>query len=85
MIPISMFAVTADESYEGIEKTLDEKLISPLNRIDGIGSINIFGAPIREISIDINPVEMEAHSSGERAGIKVLMEAAVPFSISFPR
>ncbi len=62
MMPVMMFAVTADESYEGIDKTLDEKLISPLNRIDGIGSVSIFGAPQREISIDINPAEMEAHN-----------------------
>ncbi len=62
MIPIQMFAITANESYEGIEKTLEEKVISPLNRIDGIGSISLMGTPIRQISVDINPRKLEAYN-----------------------
>ncbi|MBN2166974.1 MAG: efflux RND transporter permease subunit [Marinilabiliaceae bacterium] len=62
MIPILMFAVTAEESYEGIEKILDEKIINPLNRIDGIGSISLMGTPIREVSVDINPRKLEAYN-----------------------
>ena len=62
MMPIMMFTITADESYEGINKTLDEKLVSPMNRIDGIGAINIVGSPIREISIDVDPRKMEAYN-----------------------
>ncbi|MBN1119351.1 MAG: efflux RND transporter permease subunit [Bacteroidales bacterium] len=62
MIPILMFAITAEESYEGIEKTLDEKLINPLNRIDGVGSISLIGTPIREVGIKINPRKLEAYN-----------------------
>lgn len=62
MIPILMFAVTADDSYEGIEKILENRLINPLNRVDGIGSVSIMGSPIREISIDINPRKLEAYN-----------------------
>lgn len=62
MMPIMMFAVTADESYEGIEKMLEEKLVNPLNRINGIGSINLMGSPIRQVMIDINPRKLEAYN-----------------------
>ncbi len=62
MIPIVMFAVTADESYEGIDKMLEEKIINPLNRVDGIGSISIIGSPIREIAVDIDPLKLEAYN-----------------------
>ena len=62
MIPILISAVTADQSYEGIIKTLDEKIINPLNRIDGIGSISLMGAPVREISVEINPRKLEAYN-----------------------
>ncbi|MFO8055534.1 MAG: efflux RND transporter permease subunit [Bacteroidales bacterium] len=62
MMPIQMFAITADENYEGLEKLLEEKLINPLNRISGIGSINIVGAPKREIAIEIDPRRMEAYN-----------------------
>ncbi|MCF8332165.1 MAG: efflux RND transporter permease subunit [Bacteroidales bacterium] len=62
MMPIQMFAITADESYEGLEKMLEEKLINPLNRIEGIGSISIVGAPSREVAIEINPRRLEAYN-----------------------
>lgn len=62
MMPIMMLAINADESYDGIEKILDEKLVNPLNRIDGIGSISLIGSPIRQVSIDINPRKLEAYN-----------------------
>ena len=62
MMPIQMFAVTADENYEGLEKLLEEKVINPLNRINGIGSISVIGAPTREVAIEINPRRLEAYN-----------------------
>ncbi|HPS27859.1 MAG TPA: efflux RND transporter permease subunit, partial [Bacteroidales bacterium] len=62
MMPIMFFAITADESYEGIEEELKEKLVNPLNRIDGIGSISLIGAPIREVSVNVDPRKMEAYN-----------------------
>jgi len=62
MLPIMFFAITADESYEGIEEELKEKLVNPLNRIDGIGSISLIGAPIREVSVNVDPRKMEAYN-----------------------
>ncbi len=61
MMPILMFAVTADESYEGIEKILEEKIINPLNRVDDIASISMMGAPVREITVEIDPRRLEAY------------------------
>jgi HAE1 family hydrophobic/amphiphilic exporter-1 len=62
MFPIQMFAITADESYEGLEKILEEKLINPLNRVEGIGSIRIIGAPKREVAIELDPYRLEAYN-----------------------
>ena len=62
MFPIQMFAITADESYEGLEKILEEKLINPLNRVDGIGSIRVIGAPRREVAIELDPHRLEAYN-----------------------
>jgi HAE1 family hydrophobic/amphiphilic exporter-1 len=62
MFPIQMFAITADESYEGLEKILEEKLINPLNRVDGIGSIQVIGAPQREVAIELDPHRLEAYN-----------------------
>ncbi len=62
MIPILMYSVTADENYQGLEKLLDEKVINPLNRIEGIGSISLMGTPIRQVMININPRLLEAYN-----------------------
>jgi HAE1 family hydrophobic/amphiphilic exporter-1 len=48
MMPIVFYAVTANESYPGLDKILEEKIINPLNRIDGVGSVSMIGAPKRE-------------------------------------
>lgn len=62
MMPIMFYAITADESYEGIEEEMKEKLINSLNRINGVGSISLIGAPIREVSVDVDPRKMEAYN-----------------------
>ncbi|MGC9355814.1 MAG: efflux RND transporter permease subunit, partial [Mariniphaga sp.] len=62
MMPIIFYAITADESYEGLEKILDEKVVNPLNRIEGIGSVGIVGAAGREIYVEVDPRKLEAYN-----------------------
>jgi HAE1 family hydrophobic/amphiphilic exporter-1 len=62
MMPILFFAITAEENYSGLEKMLDERIINPLNRIDGIGSINLIGAPRRKIYVDVDPRRLDAYN-----------------------
>ncbi len=62
MMPIMFFAITADESYAGIRDQLEEKIVNPLNRIDGIGSISLIGTPTREVMVNIDPRRMEAYN-----------------------
>lgn len=62
MFPVMMIAATADESYSGLYKILDDKLVNTLNRIDGVGSVTMFGEPIREIQINVDPVKLEAYN-----------------------
>jgi HAE1 family hydrophobic/amphiphilic exporter-1 len=62
MMPILFYAVTAEENYSGLEKILDERIINPLNRIEGIGSINLVGAPVRKIYVDVDPKRLDAYN-----------------------
>lgn len=62
MMPIIFYAVTAKESYEGLEKILDERVVNPLNRIDGVASVSLSGVPGRRVYIDIDPRKMEAYN-----------------------
>ncbi|MDZ7737684.1 MAG: efflux RND transporter permease subunit [Bacteroidales bacterium] len=75
MMPIIFYAITADESYAGLEKILDEKVVNPLNRIEGIGSVGIAGAPGREIYVEIDPRKLEAYNlSVEQIGSVLMAE-----------
>jgi len=62
MFPILFYAITAEESYPGIEKIVEEKLINPLNRVDGIGSVTLIGAPKRVIYVDVDPKRLDAYN-----------------------
>ncbi|HNY14734.1 MAG TPA: efflux RND transporter permease subunit, partial [Bacteroidales bacterium] len=62
MMPIVFYAITAKESYIGLEKILDEKIVNPLNRIEGVGSVNLAGVPGSKVYIDVDPLKMEAYN-----------------------
>jgi HAE1 family hydrophobic/amphiphilic exporter-1 len=61
-MPVLFYGVTADESFEAIANILDEKVVNQLNRIDGVGSVGLMGAPGREIQVDIDPRKMESYN-----------------------
>jgi len=62
MMPILFYAITAEENFSGLPKILDERIINPLNRIDGIGSVSLMGAPSRKIYVDIDPKRLDAYN-----------------------
>jgi len=61
LMPIMVYAVTAEENYAALEKIIDEKIVNPLNRIEGIGAVGMFGTPGREVQVNIDPRKMEAY------------------------
>src|SRR5690606_26599397 len=62
MMQILFYGIKANESYDAIEKILDERIVNPLNRIEGIGSIGFNGLPKREILIEVEPQKLEAYN-----------------------
>ncbi len=62
MMPIVFFAVTASESYAGLDKILEEKIINPLNRLEGVGSVGMMGTPKRVVYVEIDPKRLDAYN-----------------------
>lgn len=62
MIPICLLSVQAKESMPGLYKILDDGVVNPLARIDGVGSVSISGAPKREIHVYVDPKRLEAYN-----------------------
>ncbi|MDX9798954.1 MAG: efflux RND transporter permease subunit [Bacteroidales bacterium] len=62
MMPVSIYSATSEESSQALYKILEDGVANPLNRINGVGSVSIAGAPQREISVNIDPQKLEAYN-----------------------
>ncbi len=61
MIPIVLLSVQANESLAALYKILDDRVVNPLARIPGVGTVSISGAPKREIQVYCDPNKLEAY------------------------
>lgn len=62
MMPVVIYSATSEESSQALYKILEDGVANPLNRINGVGSVSIAGAPQREISVNIDPQKLEAYN-----------------------
>ena len=60
-MPIMHLSATAEESLPGLDKILDDKLATPLARVNGVGSVTVAGAPTREIQVYCDPAKLQAY------------------------
>ena len=60
-MPIMVYGFTADESYPGLDRIIEDNVVNVLNRIDGIGNITVSGAPERYVYIDLDPKQLDAY------------------------
>ena len=74
-MPILIYAVTAKESYPGLDKIIDDKLITRLNRVDGLASAVLSGGPERVVYVDLDPNKLDAYNlTLEQIGSKIQAE-----------
>lgn len=62
MIPVMVLSATANESSNALYKILDDQIAAPLNRIPGVGTVSISGAPQREVQVNVIPEKLEAYN-----------------------
>ena len=60
-MPIMVYGFTAQESYSGLDRILEDNVVNVLNRVDGIGNITVSGAPERYIYIDLDPKQLDSY------------------------
>ncbi len=61
IMPIFFMSARTEKNAQGLYKILEEKVANPINRIDGVASAFISGAPEREIQVRTDPNKMEAY------------------------
>ena len=60
-MPIMVYGFTAEESYSGLDRILEDNVVNVLNRVDGIGNITVSGAPERYVYIDLDPKQLDSY------------------------
>jgi HAE1 family hydrophobic/amphiphilic exporter-1 len=60
MIPISIIAFTAEESYPNLQDIVDDEIVDPLKRVDGVASVTAGGGLLRQIRVDIDRDKLAA-------------------------
>lgn len=80
MMPILFLSASTSSNPQGLYKLLEEKVANPINRINGVASVSISGAPQREIQVLTNPKKMEAYNLTieQLAGVLALENRNVP-------
>ncbi len=73
-MPIMMLSATAKESINGLDKILEDKLATPLARVNGVGTVSVGGAPTREIKVYCDPNKLQAYDLNV-AGIAQMISA----------
>ncbi len=61
-MPIMLLTATAEESLQGLDKILDDRLATPLARVPGVGTVSVAGAPSREIQVYCDPTRLQAYN-----------------------
>jgi len=61
MMPVVIYGISAKESTPALKKIIDDKIESRLKQVDGVGSLITLGAPVREISVTVDPMKLKAY------------------------
>lgn len=80
MIPVAFISARTTQNEQGLYKILEDRVANPINRIDGVASVSISGAPQREIQVLTDPRKMEAYNITieQIAGILAMENSNVP-------
>lgn len=60
-MPVMILSATADESFNGLDRILDDRVTTPLARVNGVGTVNVVGAPTREIQVYCDPNKLAGY------------------------
>jgi HAE1 family hydrophobic/amphiphilic exporter-1 len=61
MMPITIFGVTAEESYPRLKKIVRDEIARPLERIAGVGTVVVRGGAERQIRVMLDAGRMSAY------------------------
>ncbi|MDD2278350.1 MAG: efflux RND transporter permease subunit, partial [Bacteroidales bacterium] len=61
LLPVLVYGISADDSYNGLEKIINDQIAAPLRKIPGVGTVMVLATPKREIKVDVDPQKLAAY------------------------
>ncbi|MDA3839301.1 MAG: efflux RND transporter permease subunit [Candidatus Delongbacteria bacterium] len=61
MMPILMYGIEADESFNDLKQIIDDKIANKLRQVQGVGTVIDIATPEREIKVKIDPVRLASY------------------------
>lgn len=61
LMPVLVYGISADDSYNGLEKIINDQIAAPLRKIPGVGTVMVLATPKREIKVDVDPQKLAAY------------------------
>jgi hydrophobe/amphiphile efflux-1 (HAE1) family protein len=61
MMPVLIYTVSANESFNGLGQIIEDDIASPIRKVDGVGSVIYLGQPEREIKVNVDPSRLDAY------------------------
>lgn len=74
MLPVLIYAVNAEEHYDGMEHIVEDDIASPIRKVEGVGTVVYLGQPEREIKVNIDPQRMAAYGLSA-SQVSVMLQA----------
>lgn len=80
VMPVLIYSVEADGSYNALDKICDDQIASRLRRVQGVGTIIFIGQPEREIVVQCDPYRLAAYNltPGQVAEAMKMQNIAIP-------
>lgn len=60
-MPVCQYSITADETYAGLDKILNDEVVPQLNHINGVGNISLSGSPDRHVYVNLDQEKLDAY------------------------
>ena len=70
--PIMFFGVTANESYQQLQKILEDDVADPLKRISGVGAVDVFVPLDRQINVELDRERLASYNLTPRDIVRAI-------------
>ncbi len=61
LLPVLIYGVTAQESFNGLDRIIEDQVAGQLRKLPGVGSVVVLATPKREIKVEVDPQKLKAY------------------------